>query len=95
MNDTKLPPVRHDSERSRFECAIGEEVAVCDYVEREGIWYFTHTYVPDSFRGKGIAAHLVRHAMEAARAAHKKVVPQCSYVAAWLSRTAEFQDLKA
>jgi predicted GNAT family acetyltransferase len=53
----------------------------------------THTEVPPTLRGQGIASRLTRGVLEAARAQGLKVVPRCSFVAAFMGRHPEFNDL--
>ena len=55
----------------------------------------THTEVPPAFEGRGIAAALVREALAWARAQGLKVWPLCSYVAVYMRRHPETQDLLA
>ena len=52
-----------------------------------------HTEVPAALRGQGIASRLTRGVLETARAQGLKVVPRCSFVAAFMSRHPEFNDL--
>jgi predicted GNAT family acetyltransferase len=49
--------------------------------------------VPAEVGGRGIASALVRAAMDAARAEGWKVVPACSYAAAWMQKHPEYRDL--
>jgi hypothetical protein len=49
--------------------------------------------VPPVLRGQGIASRLTRGVLEAARAQGLKVVPGCSFVAAFMGRHPEFNDL--
>jgi hypothetical protein len=80
----------------RFELNIEGHVAVLDYVEQgENVLAFTHTFVPTELRGRNVAAILTRFALDDARRQGKKVVPQCSYVAAYLERNKEYADLQA
>jgi predicted GNAT family acetyltransferase len=51
--------------------------------------------VPPELRGRGIAEQLVRAALADARTAGNKVVPACSYVAKFIERHHEYQDLLA
>ncbi|MFZ2234918.1 MAG: GNAT family N-acetyltransferase, partial [Dokdonella sp.] len=51
--------------------------------------------VPNALSGRGLAGDMTRAAFEAARAKGWKVVPACSYVAGWVEKHAEFQDLLA
>jgi uncharacterized protein len=61
----------------------------------DGIIVADHTYVPPSFRGRGLAELLVNTAMTNARAEGVKVIPVCSYVAAQFRRHPEWADLRA
>lgn len=56
---------------------------------------FDHTYVPPLHRGGAIALDLVEHGIADARAAGKKVVPLCSYVALQFRRHPDWTDLLA
>lgn len=85
--------VNHLIDEQRYEFREGEARAVLDY-ERDGAQIvFTHTFVPPEFRGQGIAEKLVRTGLADARQQGLSVVPQCSYVAKFIERHAEFQDL--
>jgi uncharacterized protein len=85
--------VRHDEAASRFVAEIDGYLAHADYqLDGERI-VFTHTYVPPEVRGRGIAEQLVRPALAHARARNLRVVPACSYVAAFIERHREFSDL--
>jgi uncharacterized protein len=87
--------VRHNAAASRFEAGEGVALAVAEYVLADGRMVFTHTLVPPELRGRGIAEQLVRAGLEFARAENRRVVPQCSYVAAFIQRHPEFQPLLA
>ena len=54
-----------------------------------------HTEVPPALEGRGIAAALVRAALEHATAEGLRVRPRCSYVNAYLARHPEFRPLLA
>lgn len=53
------------------------------------------TYVPDQYRGRGIAKLLFDRAIEDAKSNGTKIVPQCSYVAVQFRRHPELSDLLA
>lgn len=88
------PDILHDPEHKRFElpCANGDR-AVLEYTVGKNHVVFHHTHVPESMRGAGIAAMLTRAALEEARKLGWKIVPACSYTAAFISRHPEFGDL--
>lgn len=86
--------VRHVPEMSRYEVAVdGAVVGVADYQVREGTWVFSHTEVEPAHRGKGLAAELVRSALDDVRKAGGKVVPRCWYVAEFIDGNPEYADL--
>jgi len=86
----------HNKARQRFEVeSEGGEPAYLSYVFKDGGVVFDHTYVPGSLRGKGVASQLVRAALVEARQNNWRIVPECSYVAAFLDRHPEFSDLVA
>lgn len=85
--------VLHNAAAHRYEAAPDGHLSVVDYVEEDGRRVFTHTFVPDALRGRGVAAVLVRRALDDARRDGKKIVPACSYVAAFVERHAEYRDL--
>ena len=61
-----------------------------------GSMIFTHTFVPDAMRGKGVAEMLVRAGLAGARERGRSVVAECSYVARFIERhAAEYGDLLA
>ena len=85
--------IRHDAAGKRYEAVVEGHRSVCDYELADGRMVFTHTFVPPELRGKGIAEQLVRTALADARAAGRKVVPACSYVARFIELHKEFGDL--
>jgi uncharacterized protein len=90
-----MPEVQHLPAESRYVYQTEAARAVLDY-ELDGTrMIFTHTFVPPEFRGQGIAEKLVRAALADARDRQRRVVPQCSYVAKFIARHPEFQDLLA
>ena len=88
-----MSDVRDNKSKHRFEMDAGGDSAVAYYTLAPGVITFNHTEVPPTLRGQGIASRLIRGALEAARAQRMKVVPRCSFVAAYLARHSEFNDL--
>lgn len=89
-----IPPAVHDNpEASRFEARVGDAVAVAEYRLVNGVMIFTHTEVPPELEGQGVGSTLVRGALEHARAQGHRVAPLCPFVASWIRRHPEFEDL--
>ena len=92
MNADEINVV-HNAAESRFETTVAGLLSVAEYELAESVVVFTHTLVPPELRGRGIAEKLVRAALAWARAERRRVVPACSYVATFIERHKEFQDL--
>ena len=86
--------VINNEERSRYEIYLdGEQSGYAEYELADGAITFTHTLTDPARRGRGIAARLVRHALDEAREADRFVVPQCWYVAQFIDKHDEYADL--
>jgi predicted GNAT family acetyltransferase len=90
-----MPEVVHHAAAHRYELTVDGHLCVCAYELASGRMVFTHTVVPPELRGRGLAEQLVRAALADARAAGRQVAPACSYVAKFIGRHAEYQDLLA
>lgn len=90
-----LCAVHHDVEQRRFEAKVEGHGCELDYRLAGDVMTITHTGVPAAVGGRGVAAEMTRFALETARTNGWKVVPACSYAAAYMRRHPEFQDLLA
>lgn len=74
-------------EKNRIYVVDGsEEVGEVTFPERDGVFVINHTYVDDRLRGQGIAAELVRRAVEEIERRGGRVEATCSYALLWLAR---------
>lgn len=87
--------IRHDAAAQRFETRVDGHLAVVAYTLDGDTMTITHTGVPEAIGGRGIAGELVRAALDHARASGWRVIPQCSYAAAWIRRHSAYADLVA
>lgn len=85
--------VRDNRAMNRFEADVQGQIAITAYRHNKGIVTFTHTEVPESLRGHGVAGKLVRGALDQVRARGEHVVPECPYVASFIQKHPEYQDL--
>jgi phosphotransferase system enzyme I (PtsI) len=87
-------PVMHNVKLQRFESQAGDApLAFLSYTHEGEHVILDHTFVPDELRRHGMAATLVRAALDEARQRRWKIVPRCSYVAGFIERNPEFADL--
>ena len=87
--------VRHNPAASRYEAEVEGRRVTTEYTRQGDVLVFHHTFVPPGLRGRGIAQQLVRNALEDVRLQRLRIVPQCTYVAAFIRRNPEFQSLVA
>jgi predicted GNAT family acetyltransferase len=83
----------HNEPAQRFEVVVDGLLCRADYVRDGDTLRFHHTEVPPALGGRGIAAALVRTALDHAQANGLHVVPACSYVRTYMQRHAETQAL--
>lgn len=82
-------------ERRRFELAIGDAIAFVDYRRNGTVLTLTHAEVPDTLSGQGLGSKLARSTLDLIRARHEKIIPQCSFIAAFVRRNPAYRDLLA
>jgi len=82
--------VRHNPAQSRYELDTEHGTAVAIYRQQGDRAIFTHTEVPPADEGKGIGSQLVRAALDDTRRRGLKIVPACSFVAAFMRRHPEY-----
>jgi predicted GNAT family acetyltransferase len=87
--------VQHNEAEHRFEATVDGHLCVADYALRDGVMWMTHTEVPPPVAGRGIAGEIVRAALGWAKAQGYRVQPSCRYVAGYMRRHPETQELLA
>lgn len=87
--------VIHDIEKQKFYVVIDELESHLEYVRMNNILNLNHTYVPNALRGRGIAGKIVKAALTFAEQNNLKIIPSCSYVAAYIQRHTEYESLLA
>jgi predicted GNAT family acetyltransferase len=88
-------PIEHLAERGRFQTVVEGRLCVADYRVADGVIVVTHTEVPPSLGGRGIAGELVQALLDHARAQGLKVRPLCSYARTYMRRHPETAALLA
>ncbi len=83
-----------DHDRYRIE-SDGAPVGLLTYRLAGGVITFRHTEIDPSVGGRGLGSALVRYALDDARARGLSVIPVCPFVAAFIVRHPEYEDLVA
>lgn len=86
--------VVHNPERRRYELHDdGGVIGFTKYRRAEDKVVFIHTEVDDAYAGQGLASKLARFALEDVRASGRRIVPLCPYIASWLRKHHDFDDI--
>jgi predicted GNAT family acetyltransferase len=87
--------IRDNPVRNRFEMDAGDDIAVVNYRLSPGMIMLSHTEVPEELEGRGLGSRIVRGVLDMVRARGLKVVPACGFVAAFIRKNPDYQDLLA
>lgn len=90
-----MSDVADNAAQHRFETVEDGHLAFAEYRIDGDVVTFMHTIVPPEIGGRGVASRLIRAALENVRASGRKVVAQCSFVATYIERHPDVQDLLA
>jgi hypothetical protein len=86
--------VRDNPEMQRYEAMVGDRLAgTAVYAAQPAARVFTHTVVLPRFEGRGVGARLARAALDDVRDRGLHAVPRCPFIAAWIRRHPEYEDL--
>lgn len=87
--------VTDNTAMNRYELTTDGGTAFVLYRTAANIRTLTHAEVPKAVEGHGVGSTLAHGALELARTQGYKIVPQCPFIAAFISKHPEFRDLVA
>lgn len=91
--DLKQLQVTQNPDENRFETWIDGKLCKLDYIKNDNNFVITHVGVHPDFRGHGVAGRIVQIGLEYARENALRVIPMCSYAAAYIRRHPECAEL--
>lgn len=80
-------------EKNRFELEIDGATAFAAYRLAGKRVILTHTEVPKALSGRGVGSMLARGVFEAIRSSGRKAEPLCEFMAGWVAKHPEFDDV--
>jgi predicted GNAT family acetyltransferase len=87
--------VRDNSAAERYEMDVAGKVAFITYRRAGDVTTLLHAEVPQELSGAGVGSALTKGTLELLREQGHKVVPRCPFIAIYVKRHPEFQDLVA
>lgn len=78
--------IEHQAAAQRFVLTQDGASALLTYQLQGQQIDFNHTFVPPEFRGKGLAAELVKHGLAWANAQGYQISASCSYVQRFITK---------
>lgn len=89
--------IQHDADKQEFTASENGHPAELAYARSDSKTIdFTHTFVDEALRGRGLADELGRAALAYARKEGLKVKTSCTFMQAFVQKhAAEYQDLMA
>jgi uncharacterized protein len=91
--DLETLGITHNPAKKRFEVFINGELSKLDYIENGDTIVMTHVGVHPDHRGGGVAGKITQVALEYAKGKSLRVIPMCSYVAAYIRRNPQYIEL--
>lgn len=89
MNDT----ISDNVAASRFELAVGDEIAMAYYRNEDGRVVLTHTEVPQALSGQGVGTRLARGVFETLRQRQARIIAKCPFMAAFAAKHPEYSAM--
>ena len=87
--------VVHEKENERFVIYKDGKETFVSYVPVEGMLNLNHTHTDNELRGQGLAALVVRAALEYVKENNLRVIPGCSYVQSFIAKNEGYKELVA
>lgn len=86
--------VIHHPELQRYLAVEdGVQVGLADYRRSEEAIDIVHTEVDPAHGGKGIGGQLVQGMLDQIREEGGSIIPSCPFVASWVDKHPEYEDL--
>jgi Predicted acetyltransferase len=85
--------VTHNEANRTFEAWIDGHLSKLDYIQDGKNFVITHVGVYPELRGQGIAGKIVEAGLQYAKQNSLRVIPMCSYAAAYIRRNPQYIEL--
>lgn len=83
----------NDTDRKHFIAEFDGHRGRVEYMVVQDRIIYTHTEVDPALEGRGVASRLVKFALAYARREGLRIMPLCPFVAGYMKRNPEYNDL--
>jgi len=91
--DLEKLEVTHNEAGNTFEVWIDGHLSKLDYIRDDKNFVITHVGVYPELRGQGVAGKIVEAGLQYAKQNSLRVIPMCSYAAAYIRRNPQYMEL--
>jgi predicted GNAT family acetyltransferase len=91
--DLEKLEVSHNEAEHTFEVWIDGYRSKLDYIQDGNNFVITHVGVYPEHRGQGVAGKIVEAGLKYAQQNDLRVIPMCSYAAAYIRRNPRYREL--
>jgi uncharacterized protein len=85
--------ITHNQADHTFEAWIEGYLSKLDYIQDGKNFVITHVGVYPEYRGQGVAGKIVEAGLQYAKQNSLRVIPMCSYAAAYIRRNPQYIEL--
>lgn len=90
------PSVVDEPNRSRYELRLGDDVVGhVEYQRHGGVIDLVHTEIAEGHAGEGLGGRLAAGVLDDVRRRGLQVTPTCEFIAGWIQKHPDYQDLVA
>lgn len=91
--DLEKLEVTHNQADHTFEVWIDGHLSKLEYIQDDKNFVIAHVGVYPEFRNQGLAGKIVEAGLEYAKQNSLRVIPMCSYAAAYIRRNPQYIEL--
>ena len=88
--DQRVEVVRHPEDRFYELRVDGQSAGLLVYEDARGRYAFTHTFIDEAYRGRGLSWVLMRGAMEDVRQRHIPMTNYCPVLDRFIAKNPEY-----
>jgi uncharacterized protein len=88
-----MSPVQNNTSARRYEMTVEGVTAFVTYHRVGAAVSLDHTEVPAALGGKGVGSALAKGTLDLVRSEGLKVLPRCQFIASFIGKHPQYQDL--